>query len=107
MSFAKFLLKGTARLALVGFTIKVISDTNAFSTNSKETEQKFQQLVTELVPGTIELKDKLIVTKDDVRDGYNKTVDGVFTAINYLPATFSNFARSIQLTPVVGDKKDN
>ncbi|CEF68498.1 Hypothetical protein SRAE_2000315500 [Strongyloides ratti] len=104
MTLTKFLVKSTARIALVGFTIKVICDTNAFSTNSKETEEKFQQLVTEIVPGTLGIQKQLVTMKDGARDEYNKTVDGIFTAINYFPATVSNFAKSCYKFPLLEKK---
>uniref|UniRef100_A0A0N5BA50 MICOS complex subunit MIC13 n=1 Tax=Strongyloides papillosus TaxID=174720 RepID=A0A0N5BA50_STREA len=106
MSLTKFLLKGAVKIGFVGLTIKVIYDSNVFSTNSKETEEKFQKLVTEILPGTLDLKKQVGVSKTNLQEGYNNTVDGVFTAINYLPEASSNFVKTYFNFPISNEKKD-
>uniref|UniRef100_A0A0K0FUS7 MICOS complex subunit MIC13 n=1 Tax=Strongyloides venezuelensis TaxID=75913 RepID=A0A0K0FUS7_STRVS len=106
MSLTKFLVKGAVKIGFVGLTAKVIYDLNVFSTNSKETEEKFQKFVTEVVPGTLDLKKQIGVTTTGLPELYNNIVNNLFTKLNYVPEFSRNLVKEYCIFPMSNEKKD-
>uniref|UniRef100_A0A0N4ZN00 MICOS complex subunit MIC13 n=1 Tax=Parastrongyloides trichosuri TaxID=131310 RepID=A0A0N4ZN00_PARTI len=104
MSLAKFLIKGTLKVGVLGYTIKTLYDIGVFSTDTKKTEKMFKQLITDILPGTLEVKKQIPIAKEGVIEESNRIVDGTFTAINYFPATFSNFVQSMYTFNLLDEK---